>query len=67
MNFVLAVGLLSSSVNRGSSTDTGLNFPCTSVEVSLHSVTLTEELGGDSGGEDGDSSWLNISWNKMYI
>ena len=42
-------GLVSSSVKKGSSTDTGLDFPNTSVVFSWHSDIPTEEFGGEHG------------------
>lgn len=42
-------GLMSSSVKRGSSTDTGLDLPGTSVAFSWHSDIVTEECGGEHG------------------
>lgn len=53
----MIAGLISSSVNNGSSTDTGLGRSALSLKLSF-SVTcfVIEELGGDANGEDGNSS-----------
>lgn len=55
--YLTIAGLILSSVNNGSSTDTGLGRSALSLEPSFSATCLViEELGGDVDGEDGKSS-----------
>lgn len=61
----MVAGLMSSSVNNGSSTDTGLGRSAFSLVLSRSATCLAiEELGGDVGRADGNSSFPQDSYIK---
>ena len=64
----MLAGLITSSANIGSRTDTGLGRSCISVTLSRHSTFLvTDEFDGDANGEKGCWSSSDESWRKKKI